>query len=93
MGFSFNDRHLIKKSGLFDPAYYLLTYPDVRIADVDPLTHFMKVGWKEGRNPSEQFDTQSYLDTYPDAQESGLNPLIHYISYSRQEARRSRKLL
>jgi hypothetical protein len=90
MGFTFNDRQLIKKSKLFDPVYYLFTYPDVRIADVDPLKHFMKIGWKEGRNPSEKFNTQFYLNTYPDVREEGINPLIHYICNGRREGRLTR---
>mgnify|MGYP001205024862 FL=1 len=87
MGFSINDRHLVKKSRLFDPVYYLFTYPDVRVADMDPLKHFMKVGWKEGRNPSDKFNTQFYLNTYPDVREEGINPLIHYICYGHREGR------
>ena len=87
MGFTLNDRQLIKKSGLFDPVYYLFTYPDVRIADMDPLTHFMKVGWKEGRNPSDKFNTLFYLNAYADVREQGINPLIHYICYGRREGR------
>lgn len=90
MGFSINDRHLVRKSGFFDPVYYLLNYPDVRIADIDPLKHFMKFGWKEGRNPSESFNTMFYLNTYPDIRELGINPLVHYLSYGRREGRKTK---
>jgi len=55
------DYFVIKHSGLFDEKYYLLHNPDVRRADIDPLKHFIKYGWKEGRNPSENFDTSYYL--------------------------------
>lgn len=91
MRFTLNDQQLIRRSGLFDPVYYLFTYPDVRIADVDPLKHFMKVGWKEGRNPSEVFDTVYYLSTNPDVGAMQINPLIHYISYGRREGRQIRR--
>lgn len=90
MGFTFSDRQLIRRSGSFDPVYYLFNYPDVRIADVDPLKHFMTIGWKEGRNPSEKFNTQFYLNTYPDVREEGINPLIHYICNGRREGRLTR---
>lgn len=80
---------MIKESGLFDPVYYLLTYPDVRIADMDPLTHFAKIGWKEGLNPSEKFDTKFYLESNPDVKESGYNPVIHYILIGTKEGRRA----
>ncbi len=90
MGFTLSDRQLIKKSGLFDPVYYLFNYPDVRIADMDPLRHFMKVGWKEGRNPSDKFNCKKYLERYPDVNSVGINPLLHYICYGQKEGRQPR---
>jgi O-antigen biosynthesis protein len=77
----------IKRSGLFDPVYYLLNYPDVRQADVDPLMHFIKFGWKEGKNPSAYFDITFYLHKYPDVEENNVNPLYHYINYGKKEGR------
>ncbi|MGC8947631.1 MAG: hypothetical protein ACP5N6_15965, partial [Anaerolineae bacterium] len=53
---------IIKRSGYFDPAFYLLHYPDCRLADVDPLWHFVRYGWREGRNPSSKFDLSYYLE-------------------------------
>ena len=82
-------RQLIKKSGLFDPVYYLINNPDVRVADTDPLRHFLKFGWREGRNPSDKFDTNYYLESNPDVKQSGKNPLVHYIKYGAKEGRRA----
>lgn len=81
------DYLIIRNSSYFDPAYYLLEYKDVRLADVDPLWHFVKHGWKEGRNPSFRFDTSFYLMQYPDVRDSGINPLVHYIKYGQFEGR------
>ena len=81
------DYFVIKHSGLFDEKYYLLHNPDVRRADIDPLKHFVKYGWKEGRNPSQNFDTKYYLEMYPDVQEAGVNPLIHYLRHGKKEGR------
>lgn len=78
---------LIRKSGLFDPVFYLLQNPDVRVADVDPLRHFLKFGWREGRQPSAEFDTLFYLERNPDVRESGQNPLVHYLRYGKAEGR------
>jgi len=89
MSLSISDHQLIKKSGLFDPVYYLMNNPDVRAADIDPLRHFMNFGWKEGRNPSDKFDTSFYLDSNPDVRQTGENPLIHYIKYGAKEGRRA----
>ncbi|MBD3840195.1 MAG: glycosyltransferase, partial [Epsilonproteobacteria bacterium] len=77
----------IKKSGLFDEQYYLKTYEDVRKADIDPIKHYIKYGWREGRNPSERFNTNYYLDSYPDVRDAGINPLVHFIRYGSKEGR------
>ena len=82
-----NDYIAIRKSGYFDPAYYLLTYPDCRLADVDPLWHFVERGWKEGRNPSSKFDTEYYLRMNLDVKQAGANPLVHYLKHGRKEGR------
>lgn len=78
---------IIKKSGLFDQVYYLMNNPDVRAADSDPLRHFVKFGWIEGRNPSGTFNTKFYMDSNPDVKQSGENPLVHYIEYGAKEGR------
>lgn len=82
-----NKYKIIKKSGLFDEKYYLETYTDVRISDIDPIEHYIKFGYKEGRNPSERFDTNFYLVNYPDVKDSGMNPFIHFIKFGRYEGR------
>ncbi len=79
---------LIKFSGLFDKAYYLQNYSDVRDAKVDPLMHFIKVGWKERRNPSAAFRTKVYLELNPDVENENVNPLIHFILHGKKEQRR-----
>ena len=85
------DKRLVKKTTLFDPAYYLSQYPDVRHADMDPLTHFMKAGWKERRNPSAVFDTAFYLESYTDVAINGMNPLVHYIRFGANEGRLTKR--
>lgn len=77
----------IKKSGLFDPAYYLRNYSDVRDADVDPLAHFISNGWREGRNPGPFFDVHFYLSSNPDVAAAGVNPVAHYIQFGKKEGR------
>ncbi|WP_197706475.1 class I SAM-dependent methyltransferase [Pseudodesulfovibrio profundus] len=52
---------LIKKSGLFDREYYLQNNSDVRSSKQDPLHHFVKNGWYEGRRPNANFDSESLL--------------------------------
>jgi hypothetical protein len=55
-----SDVRLIEQSGLFDREYYLREYPEVAPSGIDPITHFLTVGAKEGKNPSPYFDTVYY---------------------------------
>lgn len=82
-------KKIIEKSGLFDVKYYLFTYPDVRLKDINPIMHYIKYGANEGRNPNKEFDTSFYLTNYLDVKESKMNPLVHYILYGRKEGRKT----
>lgn len=77
----------IKNSGLFDEKYYLSNYPDVKLAGVNPIIHYIKVGAKEKRNPSLLFNTTFYVETYSDIAASQMNPLTHYIVHGIKEGR------
>ena len=79
----FRDYNLIKKSGLFDSEYYLANNEDVKKAKADPLKHYLKFGWREGRNPSEEFDGNEYLYKRPDVKVAGICPLVHYIMFGK----------
>ena len=78
---------LVKKSGLFDPDYYLQRYPDVRIARKDPLAHFMNYGAFEGRDPSPWFPAKWYMWRHPDIEWDRVNPLLHYLVHGVEEGR------
>lgn len=82
------DYRLIKKSSLFDEIYYLNSNSDVDQANINPLKHYVKYGWKEGRNPNSWFNTNVYLSSYKDVKVKGINPLCHYILYGKKEDRR-----
>ena len=83
----YRDIILIRKSGLFDPIYYLKENPDVRLADVDPMMHYAKHGWKENRNPAADFDIHYYLSENLDVQKAQINPLVHFIKFGFMEGR------
>lgn len=77
----------ILKEQLFSPEWYLEAYPDVAKAGVDPYTHYLEFGWREGRNPSRNFHTDSYLAANPDVRDAGVNPLLHYVLCGKAEGR------
>jgi hypothetical protein len=85
-----DDRMLVKSSGLFDPEWYLATYPDLIGSGTDPLDHYMQLGASEGRSPGPNFDPPSYLAQKPDVPEAKLHPLLHYIRHSAKEGGKPR---
>lgn len=64
----------------FERDFYLYENDDVRDAEVDPLDHFMRHGWRENRKPSRSFDCAYYLERNPDVARSGINPFYHYLA-------------
>lgn len=85
----FKEYLIIKWSNLFDAHYYAQEYPDARESISDPLMHFIKQGWREGKNPSAKFNTVLYLELNPDVENAELNPLVHYIKHGIREQRRA----
>ena len=82
---------ILKKSPLFDERFYQSTYPEVSQSHQNPIVHYLRVGWREEKNPSQQFDTSYYLHEYPDVRQAGLNPLVHYIRKGLAEGRLPRQ--
>jgi GT2 family glycosyltransferase/glycosyltransferase involved in cell wall biosynthesis len=72
---------------LFDAAYYLDRYPDVRTNGIDPLEHYRGWGAFEARDPSPYFNPSWYLQHNPDVAKAGLSPLQHYARFGAQEMR------
>jgi len=71
----------------FDASYYVRTYPDIRIAGVDPLLHFLLCAGRELRNPSPLFETTDYASHYPDVRSARLNPMLHFAVFGHAENR------
>lgn len=80
----------IRRSGLFDEAYYRDQNWDVDLANEDAVMHYVVHGAWEGRNPSRHFDSQAYLDANPDVAKARINPLFHYTRHGRKESRPAR---
>ena len=75
----FSDYEEVRKSGLFDAEYYLVTYPDVAERNIDPLVHYLEEGARAGRNPNPDFDAGFYLEQCRRRGEHPNNPLLHYL--------------
>ena len=73
------DLALIRRSGLLDGAWYADINADIEAARADPLGHFVREGWREGRWPNPYFDTGHYLRQNAAVAHAGINPLVHYL--------------
>lgn len=76
----------------FNAQWYLQRNSDVQAANIDPLTHYLRAGAREGRDPSIEFSTNWYLMNNPDVRAAGVNPLAHFLLYGRAEGRLPRPL-
>ena len=72
---------------LFDGASYIDRNPDVAAAGINPLVHYLKHGWREGRAPNALFDDLRYLRANPDVAAAGWQPLLHYAMLGCRENR------
>ncbi|BBK39272.1 hypothetical protein STAQ_43500 [Allostella sp. ATCC 35155] len=82
---------------LVDADWYRARYPDVAAAGIDPLTHYLRFGAREGRLPrpptpaalvdADLLDPAWYLARYPDVAASGQDPVQHYRYFGAAEGR------
>lgn len=68
----------------FDARFYCDENPDIARAKVNPVSHYVDYGWKEGRNPTAYFWTNYYLSSHPEVKLAGVNPFHHYLRHGRQ---------
>jgi GT2 family glycosyltransferase len=77
----FEQYQILSACGLFDPVWYLATYPEVAGAGLDPISHYLEIGAAEGRNPGPAFDTAHYLERCRHIGEQPDNPLLHFLEH------------
>ena len=81
-------------NGVFDPSAHRAANADVAASGMDPLTHYLTYGFKEGRALDTQgdhinqgFDPSAYLKANSDVAAAGMNPLQHYLQFGAHEGR------
>jgi glycosyltransferase involved in cell wall biosynthesis len=74
-----DDYQLIAGSEFFSAEWYLNSYEDVQVANLDPVAHYLATGAAQGRDPSPLFSTKSYLARRPDVAFQNINPLVHFL--------------
>ncbi len=68
----------IKDMNLFDEIFYKDTY-DYDL-DIDPLLHYIYLGYEENKKPNDAFDNLQYKSSHEIIKESNLNPLVYFVS-------------
>ena len=76
-----------KVCAAFDADYYLSSYPELATMDCPAIEHYLRNGWREGRNPSADFNTCYYMEHNPDIAKPEINPFIHWVLHGRAERR------
>ncbi|MCA6308235.1 MAG: hypothetical protein IM647_10670, partial [Phenylobacterium sp.] len=74
-----------------DPDWYRAMNPDVAASGADPADHFLRHGWREGRDPLAAFSVRDYLELYPDVAAAGINPFLHWLKAGQAEGRLPRR--
>jgi hypothetical protein len=69
----------LRRSGLFDAAWYTARYRDVGRSGIDPLYHYVRYGGFEGRDPNPHFNSDWYSRTYLKVVGARVNPLLDYV--------------
>ena len=82
---NFEAYHKIKEMNLFDEEYY--KNHEGYFGTLDPLMHYIYVGYEEGKNPCEIFNSNYYLNYFDDVKKSGLNPLVYFVMYGLYEGK------
>lgn len=65
----------------FDTRYYLSENADVAASGDDALLHYLRLGWREGRNPRADFNTAHYAATHAPAPH---HPFAHWVMAGRR---------
>ncbi|MGP9632704.1 glycosyltransferase [Halomonas sp. AOP43-A1-21] len=74
-----DDIKLVKKSRLVNGKWYLVEHSVWVPKQVDPILHYLAVGWQLGLDPCKRFDNDFYLERHKDQMQEGEAPLLHYL--------------
>lgn len=74
-------------AALFDEKFYRTQNGDIEADRSQALIHYLEIGWREGRNPSQFFNTKYYLESNPDVRAANICPLVHYAMLGAAEGR------
>lgn len=71
---------LVERSGLIDASWYLSRARGLGRERRAAVSHYLRLGAAEGRDPNPLFFSRDYWKQAPGALEQGANPLLHYLA-------------
>jgi glycosyltransferase involved in cell wall biosynthesis len=80
---------LIARSNLFDAKWYKKSILNSEEKKIDPIFHYLQVGWKKGLYPCKDFNVYMQLLEHFNIKELDINPLIFYEQYKRKLKKQS----
>lgn len=75
----------IPGEGWFDERFYLRANPDVAESGMEPFLHYLRHGWREGRDPSDRFSVDFYAGTKFRDGEMTREPVLDFLLRGRDE--------
>ncbi|MEM1299319.1 MAG: glycosyltransferase [Pseudomonadota bacterium] len=75
----------IRGADLFDREFYRAHHDDIRDADADPLGHYLRYGWREGRAVNPRFDDGHYRVESGLVRGAPVSALAHYLAFGRRQ--------
>lgn len=73
-----SDIKALEETGLFQPDWYLATYPEAAESSLSPIEHYVRVGEKKGFDPNPWFDVADYLRKSAAARRFPAPAPVHY---------------
>ena len=80
------DYNYILNSEYFNESWYMDNYGPLS-EDMDPVYHYLNIGYAIGYNPGPDFNTDEYYECHPDVKKHGMNALLHYEKFGKDEGR------
>ena len=79
------EKKYIENSLFFDAEWYKKTYGLGKY--LDAAEHYLKIGWREGKDPSPFFSAEDYRAKNPDLLHADFNLLWHFEKFGFKEGR------
>lgn len=84
---NFLDMRMLRSSS-FDKTFYRMQLDATPRRKMDPVTHYVVFGGREGFDPAPGFSSEYYLKAHDDVAGSQTNPFVHFLRFGSREDRR-----